>query len=117
MNGKAKIDKSAVLFLENTEKFKAIEELIDHSRIFKKAPSLSGIKKAVFDREFQQNTGFGHGVAVAHGKMKGLKEMYIAMGLSKRGIEYQSYDGEPVRILFIVANPPEMQDEYLDNMK
>lgn len=101
------------LSLESTEKFNAIEELINQSTVLKKAGRKDKLKKAVIERENQQSTGFGHGVAVAHGKVNGLKRMYIAMGVSRKGIEYNSYDGELVKILFVVANPPEMQQDYL----
>ncbi len=100
--------------MESTEKYDAIEELINHSAVLRKTGRRDKLKKAVIERENQQNTGFGHGVAVAHGKVHGLKGLYITMGLSRKGIEYNSYDSEPVKILFVVANPPEMQQDYLN---
>ncbi|MBN1647056.1 MAG: PTS sugar transporter subunit IIA [Spirochaetales bacterium] len=114
MRQKLCFEKNRALAICSTEKFRAIEEVIDSSSILKRVAAGDKLKKAVIDRENQQCTGFGHGVAVAHGKMNGLKEVYIAMGVSRKGIEYNSYDGEPVRILFVVASPPELQQEYLE---
>lgn len=110
------LEHKKALHLLNTEKFSAIKELIEQSRIFKSFSNVEELKRAVIERENQQSTGFGHGIAVAHGKIVGLKEIYVSMGLSRKGINYQSYDGEPVRILFIVVNSPEMQQEYLQTI-
>ena len=64
-------------------------------------------------RERQQTTGFGHGVAVAHGRVPGVPRVLIALGISRTGIVYDSPDGAPVRLLFVIASPPSLSLDYL----
>lgn len=106
---------SVVWELESTEKFGAIREIVHRSRVFQDTPSLDldAFVDAVIERENIQSTGFGHGVAVAHGRTPDVEQSKIALGVSKRGITYDSVDEEPVHLLFIVANHPERQMDYL----
>jgi len=107
------MDGSVVCELQSTDKFEAIHELILKAPIFQRNIDSLLLEKAVILREKQQSTGFGHGVAVAHGTLKGLDTIRIALGVSRKGIDFESLDGEPVQLLFIVASPPKMQLEYL----
>jgi PTS system nitrogen regulatory IIA component len=50
---------------------------------------------------------------VAHGTTEAVGEIVIALGISEQGIEFDSFDHEPVHLLFIITNPPNKQVEYL----
>lgn len=106
---------SVVWELESTNKYDAIRELIHRSTVFDSAGDLdvSSFAERVIEREKLQSTGFGHGVAVAHGRTPDVRESRIALGVSRSGIEYDAIDGKPVHLLFIVANHPENQMDYL----
>jgi PTS system nitrogen regulatory IIA component len=106
---------SVVWNVESSEKFEAIAEIIHRSGAFKKIPhlDLTEFTNRVVERELEQSTGFGHGIAVAHGRMACVEESTIALGISKRGIDYGAIDGKPVHLLFIVANHPEKHVDYL----
>ncbi|MFP4012428.1 MAG: PTS sugar transporter subunit IIA, partial [Spirochaetaceae bacterium] len=60
-----------------------------------------------------QSTGIGHGVAVAHGRTEMVSRLHIVLGISPEGIPYESYDGMPVHFIFVIANHPAQQTEYL----
>ena len=106
---------SVIWELKSTDKFDAIRELIRNAPIFTEHETLETDEFAdiVIEREKLQSTGFGHGVAVAHGRTDRVDEPTIALGISHEGIDYDSYDGEPVHLLFIVANHPDQQMDYL----
>jgi PTS system nitrogen regulatory IIA component len=106
---------SVVWELESTDKYGAIREIVHRSAVFRNIPSLdlSSFAESVIEREQIQSTGFGHGVAVAHGRTPEVAQSKIALGVSKRGVSYDSVDGAPVHLLFIVANHPERQMDYL----
>ena len=106
---------SIIWDLASTDKYEAIREVIRSAPIFTEHPSLDvdDFCQRVIDREKLQSTGFGHGVAVAHGRTADVDAPTIALGISRDGIEYESYDGEPVHLLFIVANHPDQQMDYL----
>ncbi len=90
--------------IQSTEKFSAIEEIITKTPFFNEIPHLDSLKKDAVDREKISCTGFGHGVAVAHGKSEDVSSVKISLGISRKGIQYDSYDGKPVHLLFFLAN-------------
>jgi len=60
---------------------------------------------AVVDRERAKSTGMEHGVALPHGTVRDLPEIVAAVGTSRAGIDWQTLDGRPVRIVVLVAIP------------
>ena len=106
---------SVILSLENSDKYKAINELIDKTPIFSMIDNfdIEKFRQHVIEREQIQSTGIGHGVAVAHGRMKEIESIYLTLGISREGIEFNALDGHPVHLLFIIANNPDHQIYYL----
>jgi nitrogen PTS system EIIA component len=104
---------SVIIDLENTEKFAAIHEIIVRAEVFKFGLDLEVFERAVRERELIQSTGVGHGVAFAHGKLSEATAMKVALGISRKGIAYDSIDGKPVHLLFVVATNPNHQIDYL----
>ena len=104
---------SVICQLSSVDKTQAILEVIDSCSVFSSLPDLERFKRGVLRRERLQTTGIGHGVAIAHGKITGIDEVYIALGISKEGIEYGSADNMPVHLLFVIASSAHIQMEYL----
>jgi PTS system nitrogen regulatory IIA component len=94
-------------------KFQAIRELIRRAPVFQELSDRDALEKAVVERERLQTTGLGHGVAVAHGRTPAANRVLIALGLCRDGIPFDSPDGKPVRLLFVIASPPSMSLDYL----
>ncbi|MCX7699144.1 MAG: PTS sugar transporter subunit IIA [Candidatus Goldbacteria bacterium] len=96
---------SIELNLKSTTKKEVIEELVD---ILDKKGLLID-KKAVLDsileREELGSTGIGQGVAIPHSKTKGVKELVGVFGISKKGVDFDSLDGEPTNIFFLILTP------------
>lgn len=104
---------TVVLDLVSTDKESALRELIRRAPVFRELPDLERFTEAVIARERQLSTGFGHGVAVAHGRVSEAERVLIGLGLSRQGIPFEAHDGEPVRLLFVIASPPRMNLDYL----
>jgi len=86
--------------------------------LLKRNPSLSEIdgstiQKALNEREKTGTTGVGKEVGIPHGKIMGLPSISAAIGVTKRGIEYGSIDGLPVKFVVAVVAPPEQSQNYL----
>ncbi|HEX7416229.1 MAG TPA: PTS sugar transporter subunit IIA [Smithellaceae bacterium] len=64
-------------------------------------------------RENLGSTGIGDGVAIPHGKISGLDELVVAFGRSKEGIAYDSLDGKPVHIFFLLLAPENSAGQHL----
>ena len=53
----------------------------------------------------QSTTGIGEGIAISHAKVAAVKSPAIAFGKSKEGVDYQSLDGQPAHLFFMIAAP------------
>lgn len=67
----------------------------------------------VMKRESEISTGIGNEIAIPHGKSKGVKNACLAFGISKNGIDFQSYDGELVHLIFLIAVPESSDNLHL----
>lgn len=99
--------------IDATEKYEAIAELIGKADALAEVGDLGLFEECVVRREREGGTGLGRGIAVAHGKTPLVDRVIVALGISRRGIEFDAPDGLPVRLLFLVASPPQMSCEYL----
>ena len=57
------------------------------------------------EREKLGSTGIGDGIAIPHGKLKGLKKLVASFGRSKKDIDFQSIDGKPTHLFFLLMAP------------
>jgi fructose-specific phosphotransferase system IIA component len=60
---------------------------------------------AVLTREQTRSTGIGSGIALPHGKCKGVRELVMAIGIAGEPIDFASVDGKPVKIVILLASP------------
>lgn len=106
---------SVVWDLQSTTNLNAIRETIARTSVFQNIPGLDvdEFANAVVARELEQSTGFGHGIAISHGRSRQVATSEIALGVSRRGIEFHAFDGRPVHLLFVVASHPDRQIDYL----
>ncbi len=63
------------------------------------------VLQAVMERERQFPTGIGYGVAVPHGKTPALANLIAVAGTARTPVPYETVDGEPVRLFFLLAGP------------
>jgi PTS system nitrogen regulatory IIA component len=59
------------------------------------------------EREKLGSTGIGDGIAIPHGKLKQARELVLAFGRSKGGVEFNALDGRPVQLFFLLVAPEE----------
>ncbi|MBL0717369.1 MAG: PTS sugar transporter subunit IIA [Desulfosarcina sp.] len=67
--------------------------------------SRDDLTRVLLDRERLGSTGIGGGIGIPHGKIKGLDSLIIGFGLSKKGISFESIDGRPTYIFFLLITP------------
>ena len=99
--------------LEATEKMKAIEELASVFNDSNVSGDVDSLVRALKEREEIMSTGIGFGIAIPHAKIAAVKEMAFAIGISKKGIPFDSMDGEPVYLVILVAAGERQHKEYL----
>ena len=66
---------------------------------------LDEVLGAILERERQFPTGIGYGVAVPHGKTPALASLVVVAGTSPAPVPYETIDGQPVRLFFLLAGP------------
>jgi PTS system nitrogen regulatory IIA component len=65
------------------------------------------------EREQLGSTGFGHGVAIPHGKIEGLKQIYCLFTRLSEPLDYKAIDGRPVDLVFLLLSPPDVGADHL----
>lgn len=99
--------------LKAANKLEAIEEMVEQLNLSGKLINKSAYLEAVLHREAEYSTGIGMGVAIPHGKSSGVKSPALVFARSQAGIDFESMDGEPTYLLFLVAVPESANDEHL----
>lgn len=98
-----------VLGLEARDKESAIRELASRLAASRADLDAGLAVTEIMRREKLASTGLGDGIAIPHGRVSGLQRPTAALGVSREGVEFQSLDGKPARLIFLVLTPP--QDE------
>ena len=99
--------------LQNIEKDKVIEEMVNSLYKSKKLEDKEKVLKAVLDRERVMSTGVGDGVAIPHGKADGVRDLVASFGITKEDIDFGSIDDKPVRLVFLLVGPYDQTGPHL----
>ena len=65
------------------------------------------------ERESLQSTGIGEGVAIPHGKIEGLDRLVATFARSTRGVDFESIDGQPTQLFFLLVVPEQSGGQHL----
>ena len=92
----------------------AIDRLVDlmgrGGRLLDKA----AYKEEILKREAHGSTAVGEGIAIPHGKTKAVKEAGLAAIVVPEGVDYEAFDGAPVKLIFMIAAPEGGADLHLE---
>ena len=102
-----------LLDLQATEKIAVIEEmiksLVDHGYV----TDFETFKEGILAREALTSTGLGEGIAMPHSKNSAVKEATVLFAKSNKGVDYESLDGQPTDLFFMIAAPEGANDTHL----
>lgn len=99
--------------LESTDKRAVIDEMVDLLAALDRVHNARALKDAVWAREQTRTTGIGHGLAIPHGKCEGLPGLAMAIGKPASPIEFEAIDGQPVRLVVLLASPPDRTSDHI----
>lgn len=105
-----------ILNLRSKTKIEVINELVNKLHDAGKLNNKEEYKKAILKREEEFSTGVGEGVAIPHAKTSAVKVPSLAFGYSKEGIDYDSLDGQPAHIFFMIAGQDNADNEHLETL-
>jgi PTS system fructose-specific IIC component/PTS system nitrogen regulatory IIA component len=103
--------------LEAEDKEEAFEEMVDQFCQAVKTNAREEILESLRIRESKMSTGIQKGIAIPHGKTNAVDAVYGILGISKKGVDYDALDGEPVYLLFMMLAPPKDTEQHLRLLK
>jgi len=101
------------LDVKSQTKKEAISEL---SHLLEKCGKISdpqAVLESLMEREKLGSTGIGQGVAIPHAKNENVGKLVAALGISKKGVQFDALDGEPVNLIFVLIAPPDSSGLHL----
>ena len=95
---------SILIGLKAGDKWRAIDallELLDRQGLVADAVE---VRRDLIARENKMSTGMEHGLALPHAKSAGAKDLAVALGIAPEGVDFDSLDGQPARIIFLIVS-------------
>lgn len=94
-------------------KTEVIRELIATLKDSGKIEDTEAVYDAIMKRESQGSTGLEKGIAVPHSKCTEVKTLTMAIGISHTGIDFESLDGQPAQLFFLILAPPDQSGPHI----
>jgi PTS system nitrogen regulatory IIA component len=98
---------AVVMELTATTKKGVLEELVALLAAAGKIKDAASAVGVLMEREKLGSTGIGQGIAIPHAKTEQASDVVAAFGLSRRGVQFDALDGDPVNIFFLLVAPPD----------
>jgi nitrogen PTS system EIIA component len=102
--------------IEADGKSETLAELTDVMMRVESGLDRDEVIRVLQERERLGSTGIGDGVAIPHGKLKNLKKLLISFGRSRRGVDFDSMDGKPAHLFFLLIAPEESVGVHLKTL-
>lgn len=107
-------DKSIRLNAEVHSKKEVLDTLVDLMDASGKLNNIETYRKGVYAREEEGSTGIGEGIAIPHCKSAAVNQAGLAAMVAPKGVEFDSLDGEPANLFFLIAAPDTADNVHLD---
>ncbi len=107
------VNETRIIDIQSNDKKGALNELIE---IICKDELITDPKifsKEIFKREKLMSTGIGYGIAIPHARHKTVKDFVIAVGRKREGLEYESIDDKPVKLIFMIGASDTQDKDYI----
>lgn len=102
--------------LQARDKNRALTELTDALLTCDSSLNRDDVIAVLLEREKLGSTGIGDGVAIPHGKLAGIPELMLAFGKSRTGVDFESMDGQPAHLFFLLVAPEESVGVHLKTL-
>ena len=109
-------EETVKLNVSDIDKWTLIQDMVDLIVDSGRAVDREALLAAVVEREQQGSTGVGHGIAIPHARAEGVDGVVGALAVSAGGIDFDSADGEPCHLIFLIVAPPNESTKYLKTL-
>jgi PTS system fructose-specific IIC component/PTS system nitrogen regulatory IIA component len=103
--------------LEAEDKDEAFEEMVDYYCQVEDSGIREELLEALREREAKMSTGIHKGIGIPHGKTSAVESLRGVLGISRKGVDYDALDGEPVYLIFMVLIPEKDTEKHLRLLK
>jgi PTS system nitrogen regulatory IIA component len=107
------VREASILDLKSTTKDDLLAEMASSLAAAEPALEADALLGVLREREALQSTGIGEGVAIPHGKVQGLDRLVAAFARSTGGVDFDSIDGQPTQLLFLLIVPEQSGGQHL----
>ncbi len=108
------LDETRILTnMEGDSKSDVINSLIDLVAVSPKVLDKEKVREAIFEREKIMSTGVGNGFAIPHGKTDAVSDIVAAFAVTKKPINYEALDEQPVRLIFLLIGKGNMVGPHI----
>jgi fructose-specific phosphotransferase system IIA component len=104
---------STIVGLKSDNKEDIIGELVGCLQVGTAITDREKVLQAVLEREKIMSTGIGDGIAIPHGKSDAVNGLAAALGIHKRGVDFESLDGEPAYVFFLLVSPADVSGPHI----
>ncbi|HJP33176.1 MAG: PTS sugar transporter subunit IIA [Candidatus Latescibacteria bacterium] len=104
---------STLVGLKGHSKDEIIEELVGSLEVGAAIADRDKVLQAVLEREKIMSTGIGDGIAIPHGKTDAVSQLSAALGIHKRGVDFEALDGEPAFVFFLLVSPANVSGPHI----
>lgn len=100
--------------LRTNKKNAVLEEIVQCVAVRKDEIDPQHLLAVILEREKIGSTAIGEGVAIPHGKLPEVKQVFAAFARSRAGVDFDSQDGTPTHLFFLLVAPEESTSEHLE---
>jgi nitrogen PTS system EIIA component len=100
--------------VESKDKPDLLRELVQILKDAGQIEDFDAVLQAIQVREDQQSTGLQDGIAIPHGKTTAVPCLKLAIGIAPDGVDFDSLDGQPAKLLFLLVAPPDQAGPHVE---
>ncbi|NQT03745.1 MAG: PTS sugar transporter subunit IIA [Planctomycetes bacterium] len=108
------VEKIVKIPLESRDKPDVLRELVQILKDAGEIDDFETVLKAVQDREDKQSTGLEKAIAIPHCKTTAVSSLKLAIGIAPQGIDFDSMDGEPTKLFFLLVASPDLSGPHVE---
>ncbi len=105
-----------ILNLTSVRKKDVIKEMAEHFYKLGLVDDVNKFINKILERESIESTGIGEGVAIPHARCDSVKVLSVVFAHSEQGVDFESIDGKPVHLIFMIGAPQDVKKEYLQTI-
>lgn len=99
--------------IHGKDKYDVLEKMVHAVKTSEKVKDVENLLKKVLEREKIKSTGIGGGIGIPHAQTSGVTDIIACLGISESGVEFNSLDGKPVHLIFLIATRERTNNTYL----